>query len=140
MNTDALEQSPREKATKSNTINLAIWTSLWLISQALSIFGKPYVGTEQQWIVYLLVAANVGTGIMMILANKKHLLGLDELQQRIHLNAMGITLGVGLVFGIAYSTLTSLGVIEAGAEISHLMLAMGISYIVMVLLGTKHYS
>ena len=42
----------------------------------------------------------------MIVANKNHLRGLDEMQQKIQLEAMALALGVGLVAGLGYSTLS----------------------------------
>ncbi|MCF6144675.1 hypothetical protein PMAG_a1531 [Pseudoalteromonas mariniglutinosa NCIMB 1770] len=73
----------------------------------------------------------------MIMANKRHLSGLDELQQRLHLNAMAITLGGSLVFGLAYSVLQTSGVISLRQGISHLVMFMGITYFVCVVLMTK---
>ncbi|MGO3786341.1 hypothetical protein NDQ71_06930 [Pseudoalteromonas sp. KG3] len=80
---------------------------------------------------------NVCAGIMMIMANKRHLAGLDELQQRLHLNAMAITLGGSLVFGLAYSVLQTSGIISFRQGISHLVMFMGITYLVSVVVMNK---
>ena len=82
----------------------------------------------------------VAVGAGMVFANKRHLLDLDELQQHIQLNAMGITLGVTLVAGIAYSTLDIADVIGVDAEISVLVLLMGVTYITAAIVGTRRFS
>ena len=74
---------------------------------------------------------------MMILANKRQLQGMDELQQRVQLNAMGITLGASLVFGLAYSLLQSSGLVHFNEDISHLVLFMGVTYLVCILVMNK---
>ena len=76
----------------------------------------------------------------MIWANKNHLRSLDEMHQKIHLEAMGITLGVGLVVGLAYSNLDISNIISSDAEISNLVILMGLTYFVSVLVGTRKYA
>jgi hypothetical protein len=124
---------------KRQTIRLAWWTLAWLVSMALATFGPRFLWDGQQWITILAIAANLVIGIGMIVANRNHLRSLDELHQKIHLEAMGITLGVGLVAGLAYSNLDVSGIIGADAEISHLVILMGLTYLVSVALGTRRY-
>jgi len=76
---------------------------------------------------------------MMIYANRTHLLSLDELQQRLQLNAMATTLGLGLIVGIAYSLLDQSDVISGDAEISVLIIFMGITYIASIAYSTLRY-
>ena len=75
----------------------------------------------------------------MILANRRHLNGLDEMQQKIQLNAMGLSLGVGLVTGLAYSNLDVTNVIPFDAEISHLVILMGLTYGAGIFAGLRKY-
>ena len=63
----------------------------------------------------------------MIIANRDHLKSLDELQQKVQLEAMSITLGVGLIAGLAYSNLDTSNVVPFDAEISHLVIGMGLT-------------
>jgi hypothetical protein len=57
--------------------------------------------------------------IGMILANRRLRLGLDELQQKIQLNAMGLSLGVGFIVGLSDSNLDITNLITGHADISH---------------------
>ncbi len=86
----------------TKTLALALWTLAWLMSTALLRFGAEYIWDYQ--VVYSIYALilHLVLGLAMIIANVKHLSNLDELQRKITMDAMGITLGIGLFAGIAY--------------------------------------
>jgi hypothetical protein len=75
----------------------------------------------------------------VIVANKRHLLGLDELQQRIQLEAMALSLGVGLVAGLAYSNLDVANLIPGDAEISNLVILISLTYAAGIVAGQRKY-
>ena len=58
----------------------------------------------------------------MILTNKRYLNGLDELMRKIQLEAMAISLGVGLVCGLSYELLEDIKLITFEPEVSHLII------------------
>ncbi|WP_282167625.1 hypothetical protein [Shewanella japonica] len=120
------------------TKKLAKWTAAWVVTLAIATFG-PVFFWQQEAITITAIVINFLVGIGMILANKHHLLSLDELQQKIQLNAMGLSLGVGLISGISYSTLSTTGVINSHAEISHLVIVMSLTYMVGIILGNRKY-
>jgi hypothetical protein len=60
----------------------------------------------------LAIGLEVVVGVGMILANKKYVAELDELQQKVYLNALGITVGVALIAGIPYSVMDCYHVIS----------------------------
>jgi len=82
---------------------------------------------------------NFIVGIGMIMANIRHLKGLDELQRKIQLEAFGIALGLAVVAGISYSSLDQANIISYNAEISHLIILIGITYMAGVLIGNSRY-
>jgi hypothetical protein len=106
---------------------------------AVAVFGPQLVWESNSTLTLLALAANLIVGAGMILANKTHLQGLDELQQRIQLEAMALALGVGLVLGLAYSTADITNLIPFDAEISHLVMLLGLTYLVGVFLGRRKY-
>ncbi|MDC2888160.1 hypothetical protein [Psychrosphaera algicola] len=106
---------------------------------AIASFGPVFIWDGNTTMSSISVAINLLVGIGMIWANKKHLAGLDEMQQKVQLNAMAIALGVGLVFGLAYSNLDIANVIESDAEISHLVMLIGITYLVSTIIGLRKY-
>ena len=75
----------------------------------------------------------------MIIANIKHVKSLDELQRKIHLEAMGLSLGIALILGISYSTMDVTNLINFDAEISHLVIVIGLSYFTGVVIGQYRY-
>lgn len=124
--------------TKRNNINLAYWTILWTVSMALATFGPMFIW-ESQTLTISGIILNLGLGIGMILANKRHINGLDEMQKKIQLEAMAVGLGVGVVIGLSYSLLDHTNLIQANAEISHLVLLIGMTYTVAVIIGRIRY-
>jgi hypothetical protein len=118
---------------------LGIWTLAWVLSMALAVFGPRVFWGANGTLSLLAVLLNLAIGFGMIMANIRHLRGLDELQQKIQLEAMGLTLGIGLVVGMAYSNLDIVGLIPFDAEISHFVIMMGLTYVVAIIAGTRRY-
>jgi len=136
---DSNKDSLNER-TKRNTIQLAIWTFTWVLSVAFLAFGPKFIWDFNVNISILAIVLNLGLGFKMIMVNKTHLLGLDEMQQRIQLNAMGISLGIGLIVGCAYEILEDIKLISFEPEISHLIIVMSLAYIVAIVLGNRKYA
>ena len=126
-------------STVRNTVILGGWTAAWVLTMALANFGPKFIWASNQAITVLAIAINLAIGLGMILANKRHLRGLDELHQKIQLEAMAMSLGVGLVVGLSYSNLDVTDVIAFDAEISHLVIVMGLTYGLGVMLGIRKY-
>ena len=106
---------------------------------ALANFGPRLFWHEREWLTVLAIAVNLVVGFGMILANRRHLKGLDEMHQKVQLEAMALSLGVGLVIGLAYSNLDVTNVIGFDAEISHLVILMGLTYGAGIALGLRKY-
>ena len=137
--TDNRKES-RPNRVKKATIRLGLWTFAWLISLAVATFGPKFVWDSHKEITIIAILINLGFGIGVIIANKNHLAELDELQQKITLNAMAITLGVGLIAGLSYSLLDITNVVSFDAEISHLVTIMGLTYAISTFIGHRKYS
>ena len=122
-----------------NTIRLGYWTGAWLVTMAVAVFGPLLVWQSNELLTILAIVTNLGIGFGMIVANKHSLAGMDELQQKIQLEAMALSLGVGLVVGLSYSTMDTTNLIGFDAEISHLVILMGLTYGVGVFAGRRKY-
>lgn len=125
--------------TRQNTRILFYWTFCWVLSLALVAFGPALIWGEKPTINLLGILLNLAIGIGMIFANIRHLNGLDELQRKIQLEAMALALGVAVVAGISYSMLDVLDLITFDAEISHLVMLVGLTYLVTTLIGNARY-
>ena len=124
---------------RRQTVRLAYWTLAWVVTMAIATFGPQFAWTEGSALTPVAIAINLLIGFGMIWANKEHLRSLDEMQQRIQLEAMGIALGVGLVVGLAYSNLDISNLISADAEISYLVIVVALTYLASVVIGTRKY-
>lgn len=124
---------------KKNTKKLALWSALWTGSMAIATFGPKFIWDENVWLTALAVFINALFGVIMILANIKHINALDDLQKKIQLDAMGIALGVGIVGGLSYTLLDITNLIPVDAEIGFLVMFISITYLVALLIGQIRY-
>ncbi|WP_224484893.1 hypothetical protein [Robertkochia aurantiaca] len=135
------EENKNFKAqTLRNTKNLSYWTMAWVATMAVASFGPEFIWDYDKVYSGIAIGLNIAVGIGMILANRKFLLGLDELQRKIHMDAMAIALGVAVVGGLSYSLLDVTNIISADAEISGLVILIGLTYLVSVVINSKRYS
>ena len=144
MNGDIVNQSNAmdsgyESRIRTSTIRLAQWTGAWLAATALMAFGPKFLWNKALVFTLLVVGLDVAVGVGMILANKKYLEELDELQRKVHLNALAIAVGVALIAGIPYSMMDAYDVFPFKADIAHLVILMGLTFFVSFLYGTWRY-
>jgi len=128
-----------QKRTRVKTVQLAIWTGFWVVTVAAAAFGPELLWGENNLINIPVILLNLGIGIGMIIANIKHLKNLDELMQKVQLEAMGISLGVAIVGGISYSMLDATNVIPFDAEIGGLVMLIGITYLISIFVNIRRY-
>jgi hypothetical protein len=115
------------------------WTGAWLVTTALMTFGPVFLWNKAMVFTLLAVGLNVGVGVGVILANKNYLAELDELQRKVQLNAMGITLGVAMIVGIPFSVMDMYDVIPFRADIAHLLMFLGLTFLVSFVYGARRY-
>ncbi len=125
--------------TKKNTIRLAVWTTSWVLATAGVTFGSKFLWEYETIPTIIGVVFHLVLGFGMILANARHLKELDELQKKIQFDAMGFSLGTGLVVGLSYEQLQGLKLITFEPQISHLIILMALTYITGILLGNRRY-
>lgn len=106
---------------------------------AISTYGSLLLWEGNKLLSALAILLNFLVGIGVIFSNIRHLNGLDELQRKIQLEAMAIALGLAVVAGLAYSSFEQTNLISYDAEISHLIIIIGITYLVGVLIGNSRY-
>lgn len=135
MQTIEMNQTTRKQQLK----NLAAWTFGWVLSTALVVFGAEFVWDGNPWITAVALVVNVLVGIGMILSNRRLLENCDELEKKIQLESMGLTLGLTLVVGIAYSMMDATNLIPFDAEIAFLVMFMGICYMLAIWFNNRRY-
>src|SRR5579862_7914939 len=105
-----------QSRTRTNVIRLFRWNGAWMVATALMAFGPKFLWNKTLIFTLLAVALDVVVGVGVILVNKNYLAELDELQRKVQLNSMGITLGVGLVAAAPLSVMNAYHVIPFRAD------------------------
>ena len=124
---------------RTDNIRLFRWNGAWGAATALMAFGPKFLWNKALVFTLLAVGLDVAVGVGMILANKKYIAELDELQRKVHLNSLGITVGVAVVAGVPFSVMDSYHVIPFHANIAHLVILMSLTFVVSNLYGTRRY-
>ena len=123
---------------KKSTKNLIIWTLAWTGTLAILTFAS-----NQLWDSLILTkiafVINFAVGIGMIIANRNLINNFDELQRKIHMEAMAITLGLAVVVGISYEISFDFNIINSEPEGEYLIMFIGITYIISVLINNRKY-
>ena len=129
-----------KKERKKNLYQLAAWTWSWVATMAIATFGPKYIWDDHTVLTALAVSVNFANGILMIIANRNLYNNFDELERKIHLESLALTLGLAVVVGLSFSLLDSTKLIDFTLEISHLVLFIGVTYLVCVIVNTKRYA
>ncbi len=132
METMKLERNKRLK-------KLAVWTWSWVATLAIATFGPMFIWDDNAFLTYFAVIVNLSNGILMILANRDLFNHFDELEKKIHLESMGISLGLGVVFGLTFSLLDQLHLIPFDADIAFLVMFMAITYLIAMVINTRRF-
>jgi len=132
-------ESGYQSRTMTNIVRLACWNGAWVGTCALIAFGPKFLWNRTLLFTLLAVGLNVCVGVGMLLSNKKYVEGLDELQRRVYLNGLAITVGVSLIAGVPISVMAGYGVIPCKADIACLMMLMALTFLVSMLYGTWRY-
>lgn len=122
-----------------NTVVLRYWTLAWVVTTAVAAFGPKFLWDFNTALTIIAVLTNLGIGFGMILANKRHLQGLDEMHRKIFLDAGALSLGVGLVCAISYELLEDIRLISFEPEISHLVILMCLTFLAGMIAGRRKY-
>lgn len=120
--------------------NLALWTWSWVVTLAIATFGPKFIWNDQTGFTIIALLINLANGILMILANRKLFNHYDELERKIHLEAMALTLGLTVISGLTFSLLDQTNLIPFDAEIGVLVGFVGLTYMITVLINSKRYS
>lgn len=132
-------KSPLKTQRRLVLRHLSIWTLLWVMTEALVVFGHLELWGGIGWITALTLAVNVLVGLGMVWTYRRLMGLLDELERKIQLESMGITLGLTLVAGVGYSVSDIADLIPGDAEIGNLIFFMAICYIASMLVNTRRY-
>ncbi len=118
---------------------LALWTWTWVGTMALATFGPKFIWDGQTALTSLAILINLLNGVLMISANRKLFNFYDELERKIHLESLALTLGLTVVVGLSYSLLDQTNLISFDAEIGVLVLFIGVTERITFFINRKRY-
>ena len=126
-------------SNKRNSVRLGFWTFSWVGTMAIATFGPKLIWNYSTLPTIVAVVVNLVVGFGMIVANSRYLRGLDELHQKIFLDAGALTLGVGLVCGLSYELLEDIKLISFEPEFAHLVILMCVTFLIGMVVGHRRY-
>jgi hypothetical protein len=112
---------------------------LWVGTLALARFGPELWGDARQVATWAAVVANLVAGVLWIVAFTRFLRAVDELQRKIMLDALGITLGAGWVAGFGYVVAERAGLVADVDVAALLPVLMGVVFLVAFAAGKIRY-
>jgi hypothetical protein len=125
--------------TLKNILQLAGWAGAWLGTCALMALGPRFLWNKALVFTLAAVGLNFCVGVGLILVHKKYLASLDELQRKVYLDALGITVGVVLIVAIPYAVLDRYDIVHLKNEVSGLMILMSVTFLASFFYGTWRY-
>jgi hypothetical protein len=134
---NATDTAPDYRESIRATGALAAWTLAWLATLAVARFGPELLWGGQPTASWIAVVVNLLVGIGVIVAFTRYLRRADELDRKIMLDALAITLGVAWVSGFAYVVANAAGLITI--DIGALLAAPGVVFVLAVLAGKIRY-
>ncbi len=135
----AQDQISGERDAIRNLADLLLWGVAWVATVALARFGPVHLWDSPSVASWAAIAGSVAVGIGLIVAHARYLQKLDELQRKIMLDAMAVTLGAGLVTGCAYAAAEHADLVAREADIGLLLILMGVVYVIATLIGNMRY-
>ncbi|SDN04012.1 hypothetical protein SAMN05421813_13531 [Daejeonella rubra] len=127
-------------ARKTKVRKLALWTWSWVATLAIATYGSKYIWDDHAFLTTFSIIVNLINGVLMILSNRDLFNDFDELEKKIHLESMAITLGLSVIVGLTFSLVERAGLFNFKAEISYLVMFIGISYLVSFVVNTRRYT
>ena len=124
---------------RKNQRHIVAWSVVWIL---------PFLATnfaiESSWIESdtLALAATIGVtalGLGVLFAYRKFLSNADELMRKVQLDALALTVGVGVVAGFSYTLLESASIV-GNAEAMNLVMVMVVTYITGVVVGLRRFA
>ena len=124
---------------RKQLINLGLWTWSWVATLAIATFGPIFIWEEQKALTTFAIIINLANGVLIILANRQLFNHYDELERKIHLESLALTLGLTIIVGLTYSLLDQTNLIPFDAEIGVLIGFVGVTYMITLLINRKRY-
>jgi len=123
---------------RKKDFKLLAWTISWVITMVVADKAELYDWFTSDGLRIAAVLVNAALGLGVILSYRHYLSVIDEMQRKIQLEALSLSLGVSLVGTFTYSLLVTMGFVT-DVDISDLTLLMTGTYVLGVVAGLVKY-
>ncbi len=113
MNRKAIKPDEAPARSKKNHALIMLWIFVWMATFVAADKAEAYKWYTAGSLPLLAIAMNAVIGLIVIVTYMRFLKELDEMQQKIQLNALALAMGIGLVGSVSYSLLVSAGIVAA---------------------------
>ncbi len=138
MNGKSIKPDEAPARSKKNHALIMLWIFAWMATFVAADKAEAYEWYTEGFLSLLAVAINVVIGLIVIVTYMRFLNELDEMQQKIQLNALALAMGIGLVGSVSYSLLVSAGIVAA-PDIAVVIALLGGGYGAGLVIGRTRY-
>jgi hypothetical protein len=126
------------RAEEKATIHLALGTLGWTATLAVARFG-PHHWWDGDVLSWLAVIVNLIAGLGWIITFSRYIRAIDELQRKIMLDALGITLGAGWMVAFAYVVADGAEIVSLDLDVAALSVVMAAVFLAAIGAGNFRY-
>ena len=128
------------RARATGRISLALWALAWLLSAVLARFGPSALWHSEPTLSWVAIGINVAVGVGVLVVHARYLRRVDELQRKITLDAMAISLGVAVVGEIAYALASAARLVSFDVNVAtYITVLVCVVYAVASVAGNLRY-
>ncbi len=128
---------PAARPTRS-TIRLFGWILVWVGTLILVDKAVLYGWYTSDFISVLGIVINAGMGLGVIVTFLRFLREIDEMQRKIQLDSLALSMGIGFVGSFSYTLLVTTGFV-ADPEVRDIILLMAGTYMASLIVGQFRY-
>ena len=130
--------SEYDRRSIRDNLKVVGWIFSWMATLVVSDKAALYDWWSSEWLTLLSIAVNAGLGLWVIRTYVKLLRGMDDLQRKIQLEAIALSLGITAVGTITYSLLVTWGYIQ-DEEVNDIFLLLCVSFSFSLILNSVRY-
>lgn len=121
-----------------NAIIVNFWALAWAITLVVISVLSDYGWYANNWLTFAGVVIHIGIGIGMILSYKRFITEADELERKIQLDALAVSVGATIVTFSSYSVLQkAINIPELSA--AYLIVILSVAYAAGLVIGRMRF-
>ena len=127
---------PARDIKNANRVNLL--ALLWMVTLLLSSIGSEYAWYNTMLVISIAFIVHTSIGVVMVFSFRKFLSELDDLERKIQLDALALSVGVTIISFSSFSILSKAGII-AELDQSSLIALIAVTYMIGNIAGRIKY-